>query len=167
MQAMMCGIYIAFRCTLAPCATVVGSSKEERVVKADVSAQEGWKMTLYLGDTCGLCPSCSKYLPFISIAALLLAETPCAVGTTWVMPIHEKPLLQPLLPWACTTLPTAVVLWCSSSLLLLCLETALLTCRYPHPWLCLSLKLYLSAPPARRGRIACFATAISRYDSPR
>lgn len=101
----MCGIYIAFCCTLGPCTMAVGSSKEERAIKAEVSAQEGLKTTSHLGDICGLCPSCCKYLLFISTAALFLAETPRAVGTAQVMPVHEKPSLQPLLPWAHTTLP--------------------------------------------------------------
>lgn len=147
---MLGGIYIAFRCALAPRAMVVGSSQEERAIKAGVSAQEGWKTTSHLGDTCGLCPSCSKYLLFISTAALLLPKTPRAVGTVWVPLVHEKPSLQPLLPWAPATLPSAVASWCSSSLLLLSPETASLTPpRYPQPCLCLSLRLYLA--PAQPG----------------
>lgn len=60
MQAATCGIYIAFHWALAPCATAVGSSKEERAIKADVSAQEGQEEPSSLGDTfntlTALCP---------------------------------------------------------------------------------------------------------------
>jgi len=160
----MCGIYIAFRCALAPRAVDVGSSKEERGVKVDVSAQEGWKMTSRLDDICELCPSCSKYLLFVSTAALLPSEMPYAVGIVRVMLVHEKPSLQPLSPWACTALPSAVAPRCSSLPLLLIPETASLTWQYPQPWLCLSLKLYPAAPPARRGRITRFAMAMSWFD---
>ena len=102
---MICGIYIAFCCALSLWAAVIGSSKEERGIKGDVSDQERWKVISRLGGTCGLCPSCSKYLLFISTAALLHAGMAHAIG---VMLVHEKPSLHPLLPWAHTTLPSVV-----------------------------------------------------------
>lgn len=51
MQAAMRGICIAFLWALAPRTTAVGSSAEERDIKADVSAQGGQEETLRSGDT--------------------------------------------------------------------------------------------------------------------
>lgn len=106
MWAVMCGIYIAFPCALAPWTMVIGSSKEERAIKADVCAQKWWKMISHLGDTCALCPSCSKYLLFICCPAFCWSA-PCCWG-------HEN------LGWApsCPGLTPPSPVWLQSSALL-------------------------------------------------
>lgn len=113
MPAVLCSIYMAFPCALAPWAVIIGSSKEGRAIKADVSAQKGWKMISHLGDTCGLCPSCSEYLLFISTAALPLAGVAHAVG------VRKNPRCTP----SCLGHTPPCPVWLQSSGLLPSLET--------------------------------------------
>lgn len=160
MPAVMCSIYMAFPCALAPWAVIIGCSKEGRAIKADVSAQKGWKMISHLGDTCGLCPSCSKYLLFISTAALPLAGVAHAVG------VRKNPRCTP----SCLGHTPPCPVWLQSSALLPSLQPRdSITDPPVPPVLALPLLEIVSSCPSSKalGQSHALAMAMSWSGSPR